>query len=60
MVLRLLRVCRVSMIVCCFGVAWVAATKLDFIGLLLAVVCGPLSVACHLAIKLLTWGPTEG
>ncbi len=58
MAVRLLYISRVSLIVACFGIAWVAAPKLDVIGLLLAVVCGALSVACHLAIKLLTWGST--
>lgn len=54
MALRLLRIARVGLVVSCFAVAFVAAPKLDMIGLLLAVVCGLLSVACHLAIRLLT------
>jgi hypothetical protein len=58
MVVRLLRISRVSLIAACFVVAWVAATKLDFIGLILAVACGAHLVVCHLAIKLLTWGST--
>jgi len=60
MAIKLLRVSRVSLIVGCFVLAWVSASKLDVIGLLLAVVCGALSVTCHLAIKLLAWDSTQG